>query len=60
MESTRQWTSVRNYPDLSLSEYLQGQTNDEAQMSAFIATNQAVFSWIRQRTPCASRAPVTK
>jgi len=34
-------------PDFSLSEYLRGQTNDDALVSAVIATNQAVIAWIK-------------
>ena len=44
--------ALRNHPDFSLSQYLLGQTNDEAQVSAFIATNREVVAWIRRGVAC--------
>lgn len=44
--------TLQKKPDFNLSLYLQGRTNDEAQVAAFIATNQAVISWIRRGVEC--------
>lgn len=44
--------ALRRNADFSFSQYLQGRTNDEALVSAYIATNQAVIPWIRRGVEC--------
>jgi hypothetical protein len=44
--------ALQRNADFSFSRYLQGRTNDEAAVSAYITTNQAAIAWIRRGLEC--------